>query len=114
MTLSFSDSYANPASELSSAGINPLAAGLPTVWWPCVWGFASLVYSAFWMSQSWRTAQSLLGPTKVNHLAQDLWCLLLILGSGCLLYQFYKRRPKILGLVLCLLVAAVAMTWRHL
>lgn len=115
MALSSSDSFAKPASELPpSVANNPLAAGLPKVWWPCAWGLASLVYSVFWMTQSWRMAQPLVGPTKVNHLTQDFWCLILTLGSSYLLYQFYKRRWETLGLVLCLLVAAGAMILHRL
>ncbi len=44
-------------------------------------------------------AQPLRSPTKVNHLAQDLWCLILTFGSGYLLYRFYKRRSETLGIV---------------
>jgi hypothetical protein len=66
------------------------------------------------MAESWRAAQPLIGSTKVNHLAQDLWCLILTVGGGYLLYQFYKHRSETLGLVLCLLAAAAAMTWHRL
>jgi hypothetical protein len=59
-------------------------------------------------------AQPLLGPTKANHLAQDLWCLILTFGSGYLLYGFYKRRSETFGIVLCLLIAAAAMAWHRL
>ena len=115
MALSSSDSCADPApAPLSSEGANPLATGLPAIWWPCVWGFGSLVYSAFWMAESWRAAQRLLGPTKANHLAQDLWCLILILGSGYAVYGFYRHRSERLGFVFCLLIAAAAMTWHRL
>ncbi len=115
MTLSSPEHYTNLApAPLGSEGANPLATGLPGVWWPCVLSFVSLVYSIFWMAESWRAAQSLIGPTKVNHLAQDLWCLILTLGSGYLLYQFYKRRSETFGIVLCLLMAAAAMAWHRL
>ncbi len=93
---------------------HPLGLGLPSMWWPSVCGLASLVFGAFWMAESWRTAEPLLGPTKVHHLAQDLWGLILILGSGYALYQFYKRRSETFGIVLCLLLAAAAMTWHRL
>jgi hypothetical protein len=105
-----SDSYA----DLSAEGANPLATGLPAAWWPCVWIFASLIYSVFWMAESWRTAQPLFGATQVNHLAQDLWCLILVLGSSYAVYQFFRHRSERLCLVLCLLVAAAAMTWHRL
>lgn len=98
----------------SSEDTNPLATGLPAIWWPSAWGVASLVYSVFWMVEGWRAAQPLLGPTKVNHLTQDLWCLVLILGGSYGHYQFYKRRSETLGIVLCLLLAAAAMTWHRL
>ena len=113
MTFFPPDSCADLVSTPSSSEENnPLATGLPTVWWPWVWGLASLAYSAFWMAESWRVAQPLRGPTKVNHLAQDLWCLILTFGSGYLLYRFYERRSEALGIVLCLLIAAAAMA-RH-
>ena len=50
----------------------------------------------------------------VNHLTQDLWCLLLALGGGYGLYRFYKRRSETLGFVLCFLVAAAAMACHRL
>ncbi len=115
MTLSSPERYTNLApAPLASEGASPLATGLPGVWWPCVLSFVSLVYSIFWMAESWRAAQSLIGPTKVNHLAQDLWCLILVLGSSYAVYQFCRYRSERLGLVLCLLVAAAAMTWHRL
>ena len=107
-------SYDDPASNLSSAEGNPLTTGLPSAWWPCIWGGACLVYSAFWIMESWRRAQVLLGPTKLNHLTQDVWCLILVLGSSYAFYQFYKRRSETLGIVLCMLVAGAAMTWHRL
>jgi hypothetical protein len=115
VTLQSFHSYEDPASNLSPAEAgNPLSAGLPSVWWPCISGVACLVYSAFWIGESWRRAQALLGPTKLNHLTQDLWCLILVLGSGYALYHFYKHRSETLGIVLCLAVAAAAMTWHRL
>lgn len=99
---------------MDADGANPLATGLPVVWWPCVLSFVSLVYSIFWMAESWRAAQSLIGPTKVNHLAQDLWCLILVLACSYAVYQFCRHRSERLGIVLCLLVAAAAMTWHRL
>ncbi|KFG69076.1 hypothetical protein [Microvirga sp. BSC39] len=115
MTLSSSDSYTDLASTPRSSEVaNPLAAGLPALWWPCVWGFGSLVYSLFWMAESWKAAQSLIGPTKVNYFAQDLWCLILVLGSSYAVHQFCRHRSERLGLVLCLLMAAAAMTWHRL
>jgi hypothetical protein len=115
VTLYSFHSYEDPASNLSSAeGENPLATGLPAAWWPCIWGVACLVYSAFWIGESWGRGQTLLGPTKLNHLMQDVWCLILALGSSYAFYQFYKRRSETLGIVLCLLVAGAAMTWHRL
>jgi hypothetical protein len=75
---------------------------------------AYLVYSAFWVGESWGRAQALIGPTKLNHLTQDVWCLILVLGSSYAIHQFCKRRSETLGIVLCLLVAAAAMTWHRL
>jgi hypothetical protein len=115
VTLHSSDSYPDLAPvSLSPKGANPLAAGLPAVWWPCVWGSASLVYSLFWIAESWRTAQPLIGPTKANYFAQDLWCLILSLGSSYAVYQFFRHRSERMGFVLCLLVAASAMAWHRL
>ncbi|MBD2746398.1 hypothetical protein IC232_06745 [Microvirga sp. BT688] len=73
-----------------------------------------MVYSIFWMAEGWSAAQPLIGPTKVNHLAQDVWCLILALGSGYAVYQFWRHRSERLGLVLCLLWIAAAMTWHRL
>jgi hypothetical protein len=115
VTLSSSDSYSDLApAPLSSEEANPLATGLPALWWRCVWSLGSLVYSMFWMAEGWRAAQLLIGPTKANHLAQDLWCLILVLGSGYAVYQFWRHRSERLGLVLCLLCVAAAMTWHRL
>ncbi|MFC1459823.1 hypothetical protein ACETIH_24595 [Microvirga arabica] len=115
MTVSSSDSYPDLApAPLSTKGADPLATGLPAVWWPCVWGGAFLVYSLFWMAQSWRTAQPLIGLMRINYLAQDLWCLMLVLGSSYAVYQFCRYRSERLGLVVCLLIAAAAMAWHRL
>jgi hypothetical protein len=115
VTLPSSPSYEDAASNLSSAeGRNPLTAGLPSGWWPCIWGAACLGYSAFWIVESWRRAQAFLGPTKLNHLTQDLWCLILVLGSSYAFYRFYKHRSETLCLVLCLALAAAAVTWHRL
>ncbi|MCC2652048.1 MAG: hypothetical protein K0R61_1300 [Microvirga sp.] len=59
-------------------------------------------------------AQPLIGPTKINYIAQDLWCLILALGSSYAVYQFCRHRSERLGLVLCLILAAAAMTWQRL
>jgi hypothetical protein len=75
---------------------------------------ASLTFSTFWMMESWRTAQRLLGPTKINHLTQDLWSLLVTLGCSFVIYQFWKPRLEALGTVLCIVLAAIAMTWHRL
>jgi hypothetical protein len=115
VTISASDPYTDLApAPLSSEGANPLATGLPAIWWPYVWGFGSLVYSMFWMAESWKAAQPLLGPTKVNYFAQDIWCLVLTLGSSYAVYQFCRHRSERLGLVFCLMVAVAAMTWHRL
>ncbi len=115
MASSTSDPFTDLAPiPLSSGGTNPLAIGLQALWWPCVWGFGSLVYSVFWMVESWEAAQPLVGPTRVNDFAQDIWCLVLALGSLYGVYQFCRHRSERLGLVLCLLAAAVAMTWHRL
>ena len=112
MTLPTSSSYEEL--EVPSAEANPLATGLPTAWWPTIWGLAALVFSAFWMVESWRAAKPLLGPTKANHLTQDAGGLLFTLGCCWAIYQFWKPRSKTLGVVLCALVAATAMTWQRL
>ncbi|MBJ6127327.1 hypothetical protein [Microvirga splendida] len=115
MTISSPDSYADLApSPLPPKAANPLTAGLPAVWWPCVWGGASLVYSLFWMAESWRTARPLIGPTRINYLAQDLWCLILVLGGSYAVHQFCRHRSERLGLALCLIVAVSAMAWHRL
>jgi hypothetical protein len=66
------------------------------------------------MAESWGMAQPLIGPTKINYIAQDLWCLILALGSSYGVYQFCRHRSERLGLVLCLISAAAAMTWHRL
>ena len=94
-------------------GENPLATGLPPLWWPSIWGLGSVVYSAFWMLESWKAAKPLLGPTKVNHLTQDLASLLVTLGCCYALYLFWKPRSETFGIILSLLVTAAAMTWHR-
>ncbi|MBM1170471.1 hypothetical protein [Microvirga arabica] len=51
---------------------------------------------------------------RINYLAQDLWCLMLVLGSSYAVYQFCRYRSERLGLVVCLLIAAAAMAWHRL
>jgi hypothetical protein len=93
---------------------DPLRTGLPAFWWPSVWGLATLVFSAFWMVESWRAAKSLLGPTKAYHLTQDIGGLVFTLACCWAIYQFWKPRSRTLGLIFCALVAAIAMTWHRL
>ncbi len=92
---------------------NPLGTGLPNAWWPSVGGTVSLVFSVFWMMESWKDATFLYGPTKVNHLSQDLAGLLATLVCAYGTYRFWKHRSESLGIVLGLLVAAAAMTWHR-
>ena len=92
----------------------PLSTGLPARWWPCISGLVSLGFSVVWMMESWRTAKPLLGFTKVNHLTQDLWGLLLTLGTCYVLYWLFKSHSKTLGFMLCLVVATLAMAWHRL
>lgn len=114
MTISSPDTYADLASNPLSGERHPLTTGLPARWWAYVWSFSSLVYSGLWMAESWRTAQPLLGSTKVNHLMQDLWCLILVLGSSYAVYRFCRHRSERLGFALCLLGASAAMTGHRL
>ena len=93
---------------------DPLNAGLPAAWWPFVWGLASLLFSAAWMMESWKASKSLLGMTKINHLAQDAWGLLVTLCCCYAVFHFWKPRWGSLGLALCSLTAAAAMAWHRL
>ena len=102
------------AESLSPNDRDPLTAGLPTVWWSLVWSFAGLVFSALWMMQSWKASKPLLGITKINHLAQDAWGLLVTLCCCYAVLQFWKPRSASLGLALCSLTAAAAMAWHRL
>jgi len=114
VTLPFPGSYDEPHSTPSSDALAPLETGLPSAWWPTVGGLASLVFSAFWLTESWEDAGPLLGPTKVNHLTQGLAGLLAALVCPYAMYRFWKHRSETLGLVLGLLTAAIAMTWHRL
>ena len=93
---------------------NPLDTGLPAFWWPSIWGLAALVFSPFWMVESWREAKPLLGPAKANHLTQDVGGLLFILGCCWATYWFWTPRSRALGFTFCALMAAIAMTWHRL
>jgi len=93
--------------------MNPLETGLPAFWWPSVAGVVSFVFSIFWMLESWTDAALLKGPTKVNHLTQDLAGLLATLVCSYATYRFWKHRSETLDIVLGLLVAAAAMMWHR-
>ncbi len=115
MTLPASGTYGELGSPArSDEEPNVLGAGLPAAWWPSIWGLASLAFSAFWIMESWRAAKPLLGPTKINHLTQDLWSLLVTLVCSFAIYQFWKPRLEALGTVLCIALSAIAMTWHRL
>ena len=103
------DSVAPPAEA-----IDPLRTGLPAAWWPSVVGMVCLVFSVFWMMESWKDADPLRGPTRVNYLTQDLAGLLATLSCSYAIYRFWKHRSETLGIVLGLLIAAAAMTWHRL
>jgi hypothetical protein len=99
------DSLAAP-----TEAVNPLGTGLPAAWWPSVGGVTSLIFSVFWMVESWEEAGSLQGPTKVNYLTQDVAGLLATLVCSYAIYRFWKERSETLGIVLGLVAAAAAMT----
>jgi dolichyl-phosphate-mannose--protein O-mannosyl transferase len=92
----------------------PLTIGLPAPWWPFVGALASFAFSAVWMMDSWKAGKPLLGMTKINHLAQDAWGLLVTLCCCYAVFMFWKRRSGSLGLALCTLTAAAAMAWHRL
>lgn len=79
------------------------------MWWPSVVGTASAIFSVFWIMGSWEQAKPLCGPTKVNHLTQDLAALLATLAFSYALYQFWKHRCETLGIALGLATAVAAM-----
>ncbi len=93
---------------------DPLTVGLPAAWWPLVWSLAGLLFSVVWMMESWKAGKPLLGMTKINHLAQDAWGLLVTLCCCYAVFQFWKPRSGPLGLALCSLTAAAAMAWHRL
>ena len=103
-----------PTAASPSEAVNPLETGLPAAWWPSVAGVTSFVFSIFWMMESWKSAAPLQGPTKVNHLTQDLAGLLATLVRSYATYRFWKHRSETLGIVLGLLVAAAAMMWHRM
>jgi dolichyl-phosphate-mannose--protein O-mannosyl transferase len=94
----------------ASGAIDPMGTGLPVAWWPSVAGAASLMFSVFWMMESWEEAEPLRGPTKVNFLTQSLAGLLASLICSYAIYRFWKRRSATLGIVLGLVAAGAAMT----
>jgi len=108
------DSYDELTPVASSPeAANPLETGLPAFWWPSVGALVSFVFSVFWMTESWRATAHLQGPTKVNHLTQDLAGLLATLLCSYATYRFWKYRSETLGIVLGVLVAAAAMMWHR-
>ena len=109
MTLPSPGSYEDLHSGASEA-IDPMGAGLPAAWWPSVAGVSSLVFSVFWMMESWEEAGPLRGPTKVNFLTQSLAGLLASLVCSYAIYRFWKHRSATLGIILGLVAAAAAMT----
>jgi hypothetical protein len=52
--------------------------------------------------------------TKINHLAQDAWGLLVTLCCCYAVFRFWRQRSGSLGVALCSLVAAAAMAWHRL
>jgi hypothetical protein len=110
VTLPSSASYPTLNSDTSSAkAIRPLGTGLPAAWWPSVVGAASVIFSVFWIMGSWEQATVLRGPTKVNHLTQDLAALLATLVFSYALYHLWKHRCETLGIILGLVTAVAAM-----
>jgi hypothetical protein len=108
-------SYEDLRSTTSTGeAINPMGTGLPDAWWPCVGCAASLIFSVFWMLESWEEAGPLRGPTKVNHLTQDLAGLLATLVCSFAIYRFWKHHSETLGIVLGLVAATAAMMLHHM
>lgn len=82
---------------------------MPAAWWPSIVAAASVIFSVFWIMGSWEQATELRGPTKVNHLTQDLAALLATLVFSYALYRFWKHRCEALGIVLGLVTAVAAI-----
>jgi hypothetical protein len=115
VTLPSPGSYEDLPSVASTAeAINPMGTGLPVAWWSSVGGAASLIFSVFWIMESWEKAGPLRGPTKVNHLTQDLAGLLATLVCSYAIYRFWKHRSETIGIVLGIVAAAAAMTFHRM
>jgi dolichyl-phosphate-mannose--protein O-mannosyl transferase len=92
VTLPSSSSYEELRIVASPDGASsPLTTGLPAAWWPSVGSAMSLVFSIFWMMQTWEEAGPLRGPTKVNHLTQGLAGLLAALLCSYGIYRFDRK-----------------------
>ncbi|WP_262273095.1 hypothetical protein [Microvirga yunnanensis] len=107
-----SEEISPAASSLEAA--DPLGTGLPAAWWPSVSAAASVVFSVFWIMESWERAGPLRGPAKINQLMQGLGALLATLVCSYAVHRFWKHRHETLGLALSLAVAAGAMALHHL
>jgi hypothetical protein len=101
--------YEGAGSAPSDRTVDPLTAGLPRAWWSFVQVLAGLVYSALWMTESWKAGKPLLAMTKVNHVTQDLWGLLVTLGCCFAVMRFWKQRSGTFGILLCIMVAGIAI-----
>ncbi|SCY70184.1 hypothetical protein [Microvirga guangxiensis] len=83
--------------------------GLPETWRHYEWKVAAIVFAALWLMETWTSGILLTGMMSLNHIAQGVWLLLVVLTLCAGLFHFWIRRRPSLGFHLCALIAVSAL-----
>ncbi len=84
-------------------------AGLPESWRHYEWKAAAFLVAALGLLETWTSGALLTGLSSLNHIAQSVWLLFVVLilcvGLG---HIWFRRRPSF-GFHLCALIAITAL-----
>lgn len=87
---------------------DPAMAGLPEAWRHYGWRVAAALFAILWIIENLTSGILLNGAIGLNHVAQGIWILLVVLTVGVGFFHFWNHRKPKLGHSLCFLIAATA------
>lgn len=87
----------------------PAMAGLPESWRRYEWKIAGTLFAALWLVDTWTAGRTLGGIVSMNHIAKDVWGLLVVLMVCAGLFHFWIRRRPSLGFHICLIIAVTSL-----
>lgn len=84
-------------------------AGLPETWRHYEWKIAAILFTALWLIETWTSGALLTGMMNLDHIAQGMWGLLVVLTVCAGLFHFWTHRRPSMGFHLCALISIAAL-----